>query len=75
MRVRIALHCRLTRRTFSQDDPVDAFLLIVIDPLAVIAAHALGNGDAGSINCSPFTCVFTNLAGVAFAPAFNAKDR
>ena len=49
--------------------------MVVIDPLAVVAAHALGNGDAGSIDCPPFARVFANLAGVAFAPAFNAKDR
>ena len=54
---------------------MDAFLLIVIDSLAVIAAHAFGNRDAGAIDRPPFARVFANLAGVAFAPAFNAKDR
>src|SRR6476469_9145336 len=37
-----------------QDDPVRALLLIEIEPLAVVAAHAFGLHDPRPANRSPF---------------------
>src|SRR5262245_63239333 len=58
----------------AQNDPVRAFLLIQVEPLAVVAPHAFGLDDFRTSNRAPFACLFADLARLAFGPALDAED-
>src|ERR1051326_5847609 len=59
----------------AQDDPVRALLLIEIEPLAVVAPHALAPDDSRSLDRAPLARLLADPARVAFAPSLDAEDR
>ena len=48
---------------------------VQIQPLAIVAPDTFGLDDSLPADCTPLTCLFTNLTGATFRPAFNPKDR
>src|SRR5262245_26504199 len=58
----------------AQNDPVRAFLLIHVEPLAVVAPHALSLDDFRTSNRAPFARLLADLARLAFGPALDAED-
>src|SRR5439155_26770033 len=71
-------HHRRTRLEVASppdDDPVRALLLVQIEPLAVIAAHALRLDNPGALNGAPLAGLLADLARLAFRPALDPKHR
>src|SRR6266404_1342556 len=58
-----------------QDDPMRAFLLVEIEPLAVVAAHALGDQDLRAADRVPLARLLADLARLALGPALDPKHR
>src|SRR5882762_8700608 len=56
----------------SEDDPMRAFLLVEVEPLAVVAAHAFALDDLRSANRPPLARLLANLARLALGPALDA---
>ena len=56
-----------------EDDPVRALLLIQVEPLAVVAAHALALDDLRPADRAPLARLLADLAGVALGPALDRK--
>ena len=59
----------------SEDDPVWTLRGVQIKTFAIVAPDAFGLDDSLPADCTPLTCLFTNLTGATFRPAFNPKDR
>ena len=59
----------------SEDDPVWTLRGVQIKTFAIVAPDTFGFDDSLSANCAPLACLFTNLTGATFRPAFNPKDR
>src|SRR5580765_3392032 len=56
------------------DDPVGTLLLVHVEALAVVAAHALAFHDLRAADGAPIAGLLADLAGVAFLPAFDPED-
>src|SRR5690349_14219043 len=57
------------------DDQVMRTLLrIRIQPLAVVAAHALGHDDLGPLDRPPLARLLADAAGLALRPSLDAED-
>src|SRR5690242_162147 len=62
-------------RLTPDDDPVRALLLVPIEPLAVVAADALGLDDLRTVDRAPVAGLLAQLARVALGPSLYAEDR
>ena len=51
-----------------------ALLLVLVEPLAVVAANALGDQDLRSLDRSPLAGLLTQLAGLALGPPLDLED-
>src|SRR6185503_5518042 len=58
-----------------QDDPVRALLLVHVEPLAVVAPHALALHDPRPADGTPLAGLLTNLAAVALGPPLDPEHR
>ena len=56
-------------------DPVHALLLVRVDTLAVVAAHALGPHDLRPADGAPLAGALADLAALALRPALDAEER
>ena len=56
-------------------EPVRALLLIEVEPLAVVAAHALALDDLRPADRAPLAGLLADLAGVALGPALDPEHR
>src|SRR6187399_637062 len=56
-----------------EDQPVRAFLLVHVEAFAIVTAHAFACDDFRAANCSPFTLLLADRAGIAFRPPFDPK--
>src|SRR4051812_16284436 len=54
---------------------VRTLLRVLIEPLTVVAAHALGEHDLRPPNGTPLAGLLADPAGLAFRPALDAEDR
>src|SRR5687768_3062128 len=63
------------RRLTAKDDPMRALLLIHVEALAVVAAHAFRHDDFRPFDRTPLTRLLAQLARVAFRPALDAENR
>ena len=50
-----------------------ALLLVEVEPLAVVAAHALARDDLRAANRAPLAGLLADLAGLAFRPALDPE--
>src|SRR6187399_2179069 len=57
-----------------QDQVVGTLLLVVIQPLAVVAAYALALDDLRPLDRPPLAGFLADAAGVALRPALDAED-
>src|SRR5207253_10200609 len=57
----------------ADDDPVRALLLVHVEALAVVAAHAFRRDDLRSANRAPLAGLLANLARLTFRPALDAE--
>src|SRR5690606_1837557 len=55
------------------EQPVRAARAIRVQPLAVVAAHALGHEDLALADCAPLAFVLAELAAAALGPPRDAK--
>src|SRR5690606_11202415 len=60
---------------FRVEQPMRAAVAVVVELLAVVAAHALGDDDLAVANRAPFTRVLAHLALAAFGPSFDSEGR
>src|SRR5262245_1592613 len=71
-------HRGLTRQYLAfapDDDPMRALLLVHVETLAVVAAHAFGHDDLRALDGAPLAGLLAQLAGIALGPALDAEDR
>ena len=61
-------------RLVIQDAPVRALLLVRIQPLAVVAADALGHQDLRPLNRAPLAGLLAQPAGAALGPPLDLED-
>src|SRR5262245_45565230 len=69
--------CRAARQDLflaNDDQVVRTLVRVLIQPLAVVAAYALGEDDLRAADCAPLAGFLADPAVRALAPALDAED-